>query len=170
MTSQRRRRIWTSQSFGLSVTTAGVPGQTRLNVGTNYLASAGIASMAGITIAHTHIAGVIESAADNAGVQTENLIVGLGIFPNGMDAGDFPALDFYNGDWFGYGHVPMRMPGVIGTLVLPEQSAKFSFEYRSQRKVPRNDESPFLVLQLTTGLTGGGIDITGLVSMLLLLP
>ena len=162
----RRRRMWTADESTITVGTLGVPGQIFRQIDVNFLTQTGWASMLGCTIARTHTCVRIDSNT-NTGNNLMRAWMGIGIFPSGMDNGDFPDLSIYNGDWFVYECYTFQMPSAASTLVLPESAAVHRSDYRSMRKVARPDERVCLVWQQdTTVIARYGIQV----SMLVLLP
>ena len=148
-TRQRRRRLWTADQANITVGTLGVPGQITRQVDVNFLASTGLASMFGCTVARTHTCVLIDSST-NTGTSFIKGWMGLGVFPSGMDNGDFPNLEVYEGDYFAWECFSMLMPGVASTIVLPNEAAFIRGDYRSMRKIGRADERLWVVFQLDT--------------------
>ena len=62
--------------------------------------------------------------------------MGIGIFPSGMDNGDFPDLAVYDGNWMAYECFAYKMPGAASTLVLPSEAAFNRLDYRSSAVLP----------------------------------
>ena len=143
----RRRRIWTNDHSTITVGTLGVPGQIFRHVDANVLLNTSLASMFGSTVARTHTCVLIDSST-NTGTTLMKAYLGMGVFPQGMDNGDFPDLEQYNGDYFAWECFSFQMPGAANTLVLPSEAAFTRQDYRSMRKIPRTEERVNVVLQI----------------------
>ena len=162
----RRRRVWSNDDSSVVVGTSGVPGQIARRLDPAFLAMSGLSSMFGCTIARTHVCILITSDGTNSADSHFKAKLGIGIFPEGMDNGDYPDLEAYNGNWFAYECFVFRAPGVINTVVLPEAAAFARLDYRSMRKI---DSGEMLVLVMQHDLNET-IRYAVSVSFLVLLP
>ena len=93
--------------------------------------------------------------------------MGIGIFPAGIDNGDFPDLSVYSGDYFAFECHNFKMPASSETLVTPDQAAFHRADYRSMRKIGRAEERIALVWQQDTTEI---VRYRAQISMLILLP
>jgi len=143
----RRRRVWTNTDDTKILTVAGAPGQKAIDLSSNLLTGLGLAHLAGYTVAHTHVEILAQSDVDETGVSRVHMHWGIGIFAGGIDDGDFPLLDLYEGDWLAYGSFLFKLAGAGITLVLPTEQSVRRYESRAMRKIDRIGEVPFLVLQ-----------------------
>ena len=130
MTS-RRRRQWTSVNGQRSIATSGEAGQQFLVLDTSILAEMGLASMVGMTIVRTFLSIMFQSESDETTTSPVTLYTAIGVYPDGMDSGDFPDLQTYEGDWLLYRTHIFRLPGVVSTLVLPESVSVSRSESKS---------------------------------------
>ena len=170
MSTQRRRRIWSTTSSSLLLTTSGVPGQLSLNLSDTVQGKMGLLSMAGFTVSRTHVCTLIASGAGEVGLDVHKIIWGIGVFASGIDNGDYPDLDNYSGDWMCYECNIFFLPAQQNQHVLPGEAAFNRADYRSMRKIGRNDESLFLVAQIEGTAPATGILMHFIVSSLYLMP
>ena len=122
--------------------------------------------MMGITLSRTHVCMLATSAVDETLLGVIKLTMGIGVFAGGIDEGDFPDLQTYDGDWMAYECMVFQMPGVALQPMLPESASFVRADYRSMRKIDTG-ESPFLVAQIDVSRD---IELDVVVSQLLLLP
>ena len=126
----------------------------------------GLSNMLGCTIARTHVCTLISSDGTNSTSNFGKAFLGIGVYSEGMDNGDFPDLSVYNGDWLAYECFSYQMPGAIDTVVNPTSAAFSRTDYRSMRKID-SSEMPVLVMQQDHG---SAIVYRLQVSYLVLLP
>ena len=146
--ADRRRRLWTSQNAEVTLSTGGVAGQIALGLDTDFIASTGLASMFGCTVVRTFLRGYIRSG--DSTVSDMAAFIGLGVFPNGIDQGDYPDLNVREGDWFGYLALPFLTSGVAVKPVQPEEAAYFTAEFRSARKIGLGETLTLVIQQTIT--------------------
>ena len=169
MTTPRRRRMWTADEGVATLTAAGVAGQKHLSMVNNFISSTGLASMMGCTIARTHICALIVSGGSETGTGFFTLTMGAGVFPVGMDPGDYPALSTFDGSWLAYECSIFKLPGAIDTVVKPDEAGFFRVDSRAQRKISRPGEQLTMVFELDVA-PGSAINVRVAYSLLVLLP
>ena len=167
MTSaRRRRRVWTSADGVLAVISSGIAGQKISEISQNLQTTLGIAQLSGFTVGRTHLCVQAKGAANNTVITQQRVFLGLGVFPQAMDEGDFPDLETYQGDYFGYECMTFQGSGTANKPVEPESAGFLRADYRSMRKIP-NGEAIFLVIQQTGA---DDYDFNFVASMLLMMP
>jgi len=168
MTTGRRRRVWTNIRGTLPMDTTGQGAQKSFKLDTNFLTDMGLASMAGCTISRVHICTLITNDAGETSSVRSQLTWGIGIYSSLIDAGDFPNVELYAGDWMAYGCSIFFTQAAANLPVLPGEAAFQEKDFKSMRKISRSGISPFLVAQL--GLAAIDVDLLFNISMLVLLP
>ncbi len=163
----RRRRVWSNTNATLAVTVADQPGQRFTVLGTNLLTGLGLAHLAGYTVKDTHVQIMASTGGDETDVTLVTAQWGIGIFTGSIDAGDFPQLDLYEGDWLAYGSFVFKLPGTISTLVTPTELAVRQWHSAAMRKIDRVGEAIFFVIQHNLAVN---VNYTLAVSQLWLMP
>jgi len=167
MPPQRRRRVWSTTDGVISLVAIGIGGQISLDLGANLRTTLGLQSLAGFTIARTHLCAQVSAAANNTAVTQQRIFMGMGIFADMIDNADFPDLETYQGDWFGYECLTFQGPGVASVPVVPESAGFVRSDYHSMRKI-KSGETAFLVLQETP--VADDYEVNVVVSSLWLMP
>ena len=162
-----RARIWTNEKFTLALSAAGVPGQQRQQTITNLLTGIGLAHPVGYTVIGTWVSGLIHSDDGETGTGFLQLFWGIGVFTTGVDVGDYPNLELYDGDWFVWGNRQITLPGAINTVVLPEPMSIISAHSRGQRRILDVGQSIYFVVQEDVA---EGVDLEMSVTHLMLMP
>ena len=165
MTTQRRRRTWTTSSGLVTLTALGQAGQLSLDIGAQMRTKIGIVDLAGMTVARSHLCVQVRADASNATGIQNRAFIGLGIYTALIDDGDFPDLQQYDGDWYGYECMAFQGGGV-DLPVVPESAGFFRADYKSMRKL-RSRETAWIVFQQ---ILNDDFDYSFIVSTLWLMP
>ena len=103
--------------------TAGIPGQLKIDLSTNLETGLGLAHLPGYTCIDTHVSVLIRSSSDESQTSLVQAAFAIGVKPTGMDNGDYPNLELYEGDWLWYQAYQFLLPGAVSTPVLPDAAA-----------------------------------------------
>jgi len=166
MTSPRGR-LWTNRDSTFNMSAAGQAGQLQDQTLANLQVGLGITHLAGYTIVDTHVQMHFSSDDSDVSTGVVRFHFGIGVFHTGMDAGDFPPLELYEGDWLWYGTVTLRMPGAANTPLVPAEHAIQMRRSRAQRRLTDVGQAAFLVYQQSSAL---GVDIFVSTQHLVLMP
>jgi len=169
----RRPRLWTTIAPTITLLAAqtGVASQSFLGLGGPYTTATGRELQSGVTIARVFCNLLVEEVSPATSAVTFCLAVGVGVFTQNIDAGDFPDLELHEGDWFLHDVRPFaeRKTSLENRLVHPTTKAQYQLETRAQRKINRRDETPFLLMQ-KDAVTDFDIVVTACVTILWLTP
>ena len=145
-----RAKLWTNTLGTLNVTSAGVPGQKRLETGANLQSALDLAHLVGFTIIDSQYSVLIQSGSAESGTAPVSYHFGIGVKPTGLDLGDYGNLQLYEGDWFVYHAGSFRLPGAAATPALPSEAAYVRGRSRSGRRVTDIAQAVMLVVQQDT--------------------
>ncbi len=145
--TQPRNRLFSTQVSFLNITASGFAGAKRSNLGASLEAGLGVGGLPGWTVGPMWLAMLLLTDGDNTSSSVVTAHVGVGVYPSGMDDGDFPDMALGDGDWMLRSDIIFEMPGVISTLVKPDQVATQRLETRSMRRIERLGDSLFIVVQ-----------------------
>ncbi len=165
----RRPRSWYNQGFLSTLAAAGAGGQQITNLSTIMEARLGVTGLPGYTVSRLHMCTLITSGTSETGVGRFSVFIGIGVYPSGMDAGDFPDLHLYEGDWMAFECFTFQLSGTELLPVLPESASFQRSDYRSMRKINRAQETLFLVAQIDSA-PAAAVNIKGEVSGLMIMP
>ncbi len=152
----RRRRFWTTSVFNLGLTGAAVgtgSQDSSTAVFTSVTTKLDTSILAGLTLVKCYLNGYWRTAADVAAPVVNTFSVGLGLFPSGIDDGDFPDLSSHTGDWVLHDSRPLVEVQSGGAVVVPllpqsgEMTSGLRLESSGMRKLQTLADRPFVVAQ-----------------------
>ena len=162
-----RAKLWTNTDGTLNVTVAGLPGQKRLETGSNLQVALDLSHLVGFTVIDTQWSALIQSGSAESGTSVISYQFGIGVKPTGLDLGDYGNLELYEGDWFVYHAGSFRLPGVAATPVLPSEASYVRGRSRSGRRVTDVGQNVMLVIQQDTAVN---VNYTFNVQHLVMMP
>ena len=168
----RRSRLFVTSHFLLSTNTIGVAGQSSTVAMVTDFQSVTGRQLMNATLAGTWLRGLYTQNGA-AGLGPVDCYLGGGMYPAGMDDGDFPNLELHEGDWFIHDGRALRYTGSSGSILSPlNASAGGGVDIHSggQRKVSHAAISPAIVLQIGVAPSAGSVEFNGVLTALWLLP
>lgn len=163
----QRHKLWTSDQFTVGLAAIGQAGQVVKLPLTGLRAGLDLSHLAGYTILDTRIDGLIHSDDAETGAGFLSIHYGLIIAPGSMDAGDFPDVALYEGDYFHWGVKHVQLPGGAVSLVLPPENAIISSRSRAMRRITDVGQSLWLVFQEDVA---EGVDVEVTITSLVMMP
>lgn len=142
-----RNKLWTTIEGTTVITVANQPGNKGERVGANLLTGLGIFHLAGWTMGPSYLNITVHNSDSETGTLTTKAHVGLLIADGAQDDGDFPNLQFGDGDYFLRHSMIFDGAGAINVLVKPDQRFYYNFVSRSSRRLERIGDTIFLVFQ-----------------------
>ena len=151
----RRERVFTTTEIALTLAAGNVSGASQQisNQMTSDFESRTGRTARDITVGRVWITGLWFTLATVTTPVLIGLALGMGIFTEGIDAGDFPDLQSHQGDWFV--HRTWRLTDRTSATANPTpldpddnvgNSASISIDNRSMRKLGRQSDDLFLVI------------------------
>ncbi len=173
----RRSRLFTTTLFSQTIVAGniGTASQQSNNQATSDFESKSGRTARGVTIARIWIRALYHTIAVITTPVISSYYLGMGIFTSGIDNGDFPDLSQHDGDWMVHDARPLIDTAVSTdpNVLNPEGAGNYggvvSIDNRSMRKLNRDTEQLFLVLQKST-VTEDNIQFRGEVTIMWLLP
>jgi len=151
----RMRRLWTVQQVDVTTpaATVGQSGQGSQTLGSAFTSNTSI-TLRNATVARTFIKGFAREATVATTPTEVELCLGIGIFQNTLDPGEFPSVGLGVGDYFVRDCRRVLEPqSATGTLLMQPEAAGpniggiYDIDGKSKRKIRREAEGPTIVAQ-----------------------
>ncbi len=154
--SERRERIFTTTETALTLTAAGtsISGQQiSQQTSADFELRTG-RTLRNATVARIWINGLWFTVAAVTTPVIIGLVIGMGVFQESLDAGDFPDLSIHKSSWML--HRTWRLTELDSSDTLPRplfpnagsgNSCQIVLDNRSMRRIERDGEKLFLVIQ-----------------------
>jgi len=146
----QRNKLWSSFEGVVALTIADQAGNKGVKIGANLLTGTGLLHLAGWTIGPVFLTGMIHNSDGSTFGTTAKAHVGIMIGQGALDDGDFPDLQFGDGDYFLRKGIVMDGGGAISALAKPDQRGIFDVASHSSRRLERIGDTLWLVFQQNT--------------------
>ena len=169
----KREPVFTTTLISLTLVAANisVASQQANNQVTNDLETRLGRTARGATITRIWVRGVYHTLAVVSALVIGDYQIGMGVFPEGMDAGDFDDLASHEGNWMLHDSRTLADTSSVTTfpiLLVPanvESGSAVNLDNRSQRKLERKGDDLWFVMQKSAA-TEENIQFRGTVTVL----
>jgi len=173
VTTKRRQTLWTCTPLGLTLAAggAGVASQQKQDVASDFTTKTG-RNLYNVTLTHAYLQGWWSQTVAATSPIWGNFVIAFLRAPSGMDAGDFGDLSNHVGDIEMYDCRQLLEAEGTDDVLFPRTDIAGSglkIESRGQRKIAREDETMFIVVQ-KNAVTEQDITFRGAVTCTWLLP